>query len=131
MLMINGSVCTDKKAIKDHVITFYNDLFNGQTTRTDTDLPLVNEVISNLISEVDDNYLTCMSSSEDVKLVVFGMNALALGHDDFGSIFYQSCWNTVGQDVIKALRKIFRTEKISKSKFEFYGTYSKSSFGNI
>ena len=66
MLMINKSFCTIKEVIKDHIVNFYNELFNGQISCLDTDLHLVNEVIPKLISKVDNKSLTCMPLPEDI-----------------------------------------------------------------
>ena len=71
MLLINGEACTDKNTIKDHVVNFYTELFNGQTPCTTSDLRLINEVIPSLVSEEDNKVLTSIRTLEDIKAVVF------------------------------------------------------------
>ena len=44
----DGTTCTNRDIIREHVINFYSDLFGSQNTCSDSDLHLVDEVSTQL-----------------------------------------------------------------------------------
>lgn len=65
-------------------------------------------VISPMVTMEDNLMLTNLPSKEEVKNVVFSMNGSgALGPDGFGGFFYQTYWDTIQDDVLKAVLQFF------------------------
>lgn len=56
----------------------------------------------------DNASLELLPSEEEVRQVVFGMDGeSAAGPDGFTGLFFTSCWDIVGQDVVKAVQDFF------------------------
>lgn len=90
-MVVNGVLTSDRLAISDHVIAFYSRLFNF----TDGSLPalyfdLISSIVSSLVTQEDNTFLTFVPSSEDIKDAIFSMDASkAPGPNGFSSKFFQ------------------------------------------
>ena len=116
MLQINGSPCTDPHLIDNHLVEFFRNLFNGASSASERDFSIIPQVIPKLVDKYDNSLLTGMPSGDDIKATVFSMDSSsAPGPDGFGGVFYQSCWNIVGDNVISAVQEFFRTGSILKN----------------
>jgi hypothetical protein len=68
----------------------------------------VEDVIPNLISEETNRLLTMLPSSSKIHNAVFSMNSQsAPGPDGFGAYLFQTYWDIVKDDVIKAVLQFF------------------------
>ncbi|MCI29483.1 RNA-directed DNA polymerase (Reverse transcriptase), partial [Trifolium medium] len=98
VLRHGDDLLTDPDAIENHVVSYYNSIFN--TDNNCLDNGLVDKVIPNMLNEAMNDMLTKLPSLEEVKDVVFGMNSNgAPGPDGYGAYFFQNYWNIVGHDV--------------------------------
>lgn len=93
--------------IESHVLNFYENLFASPNTCIDNGL--IEEVISPEVSDSDNRILTSLPTWDEVKSIVFGMNANgAPGPDGFGGFFYQNYWDIVGHDVFNSVTPFFK-----------------------
>lgn len=93
--------------IEAHVLEFYTDLFASENNCIDNGI--VDQIISPLVTVEDNTMLTNLPSMEEVKNVVFSMNAnVAPGPDGFGGFFYQKYWEIIGEDVFNVALQFFK-----------------------
>ena len=116
MLNIDGQPCTNKGLIKDDVVNFFSDLFNGHSTANDLDFGIIPEVIPKLVTNEDNQLLVRAPSFKEIKQTVFSMNEHSTpGPDGSGGYFYKSFWDIIGQNVIEAVIEFFTTGKIFRN----------------
>ncbi|KAK1549712.1 hypothetical protein Q3G72_006607 [Acer saccharum] len=109
-LSINGVLSEDRLTIKDHIISYYSDLFCSDVSRVGRDLSIVDDVVPSLVTTVENAFLTSIPSAEDIQYAVFAMDAAsAPGPDGFSGRFYQRCWDVIGSDVVLAVQDFFIT----------------------
>ncbi|KAK2443571.1 hypothetical protein QL285_014660 [Trifolium repens] len=103
----NGEISLNRPDdVNAHIVNHFTSLFNSQ--HPDNDNGLVEEVIPNLITDGINSMLTRLPSSEEIKNVVFSLNKdSAPGPDGFGAIFFQTYWDIIKLDVIKAVLQFF------------------------
>ncbi|KAG5599043.1 hypothetical protein H5410_030413 [Solanum commersonii] len=93
-------VCFSKKQFSDGSIS--------------DDLSLLQHVLPHITS-TDHESINVMPNAEEVKRVVFELNAeSSCGPNGFSGCFYQSCWDIVGPDIIKVIHDIFRGSTLPK-----------------
>jgi len=64
-----------------------------------------------MVSVEENVVLTAMPLSDEIKNVVFAMNADgAPGPDGFGGFFYQQFWNIIAADLISSVQEFFYTD---------------------
>lgn len=84
-------------------IDFYSGLLSSEGTIYHESLL---DVILELLSEEDNNMLTTIPSSREVKSAVFSIDQdSSLGPDGFSHKFFVKCWDVVGEDVINAAKE--------------------------
>ncbi|KAK3193488.1 hypothetical protein Dsin_024798 [Dipteronia sinensis] len=77
------------------------------------DSSMVDDVIPNMMTVVENYFLIDIPSAEDIHDAIFAMDATsAPGLDGFFGKFYQHCWEIVGGDVVHAVQDFFRTRTI-------------------
>lgn len=92
--------------IAAHVVGFYQNLYSSSSTPRNLDE--VCSVIPSLVTNAENDWLTVIPSTEEIKNAVFAMDASsAPGPDGFPGCFYQSCWDIVGSDVVACVRQFF------------------------
>ncbi|GAU26607.1 hypothetical protein TSUD_102140 [Trifolium subterraneum] len=103
----NGdNLLTNADDISTHVVQHYTILFNSSTVLQDDGL--IEELIPNLISDDTNKMLSMLPSHIEIENVVFNLNKNgAPGPDGFGGIFFQTFWDLVKEDVIKAVLEFF------------------------
>jgi hypothetical protein len=103
----NGEISLNSPdEVNAHIVNHFTTLFNAQTDNNDNGM--VDEVIPNLITDRVNNMLTRLPTSEEIKLAVFSLNKdSAPGPDGFGAIFFQTFWDIIKLDMIKAILQFF------------------------
>ena len=88
-LKTGDSITEDIDIIRDHILSYYKDLFAGPTH----DLPNLDSFLELIPRLVNDDHNTCLTkipSYEEVRKTVFDMGPdSAPGLDGFGGIFNQ------------------------------------------
>lgn len=76
--------------------------------------------------------LTSIPTKEEIKTALFSINAKkAPGPDGFSASFFQSFWNTLGDDLAKEIQCFFREGKFPENQnktFDPERNYPKESF---
>ncbi|GAU48070.1 hypothetical protein TSUD_324930 [Trifolium subterraneum] len=74
---------------------------------------LADEVISRLINDDINAFITVLPSLQEIKFAVFALNTdSAPGPDGFGAFFFQHYWDIVKDDVAKAVLEFFSSSWI-------------------
>lgn len=88
-LCIDGLVSNDRLVIKDHAKNYFSSLFNDLVL----DNPCLEELVDIIlicVSANDNNILSALLLDEEIRGVVFGMDAQsALGSNGFLCLFFQ------------------------------------------
>ncbi|XP_024163822.1 uncharacterized protein LOC112170746 [Rosa chinensis] len=96
----------DPKEVSGHIIDYFRSLFTADYSVVDTGL--VDRTIPCLVSDLENNALIAMPSSDEIYQVMCSMDhSSAPGPDGFGGVFYSHCWSIVGQDVVSAVQSFF------------------------
>ncbi|XP_062011846.1 uncharacterized protein LOC133728442 [Rosa rugosa] len=107
-LRIGNDLVDDVNILRDHVVQHFTSAFSDDENIDDTGL--VENIIPSMVSDSENGSLLAIPSTEDVKGVVFSMNAdSALGSDGYTGHFFQACWDVVGLDVVRAVRSFFQS----------------------
>lgn len=108
-----GTWIEEEGDIATEAINFYNAQFMQE--RDATAFPLLRH-IPKLINEEDNASLCQLPTMEEVKNIVFSLNGdSASGPDGLTGRCYQSCWEVVGNDVVKMVKEFFRGNTLPKS----------------
>ncbi|WJX32857.1 hypothetical protein P8452_21136 [Trifolium repens] len=106
-IRIDDDIVTEPQQIADHIVHYYQNLFYSNNVVLQEN-NLVEDVIPNLISEETNRLLTMLPSSSEIHNAIFSMNSQsAPGPDGFGAYFFQTYWDIVKDDVIKAVLQFF------------------------
>jgi len=110
--LIDGEqVITNQSHISEHIVDYYKNLFC--TNFVLEEQLLAEEVIPNLITDEINNLMTMLPSHQEIKSAVFALNKeSAPGPDWFGAFFYQTYWDIIKEDVVKAVLEFFTTSMI-------------------
>ncbi|XP_026399241.1 uncharacterized protein LOC113295102 [Papaver somniferum] len=94
-----GNTISYDYQLRDHVVHYYEDKFNGPEFDCDPSL-FDYEHIS--ISKEESLSMDRIPTPEEIKQVVFDLGAdSAPGPDGFSVCFYRHCWDTIKEDLIK------------------------------
>ncbi|XP_026442625.1 uncharacterized protein LOC113342238 [Papaver somniferum] len=105
-----GTTISDYDQIRDHVVQYYEDKFNGQ--ELDYDFTLFDYEHPS-ISEVESLAMDRIPSPEEIKQIVFDLGAdSAPSPDGFSGCFYRHCWDIIQEDLIKAINFCWETGHI-------------------
>ncbi|XP_026428874.1 uncharacterized protein LOC113324799 [Papaver somniferum] len=87
--------------LRNHVVQFYEDKFNGQDPVIEGDLFYFEHAS---ISVEESNAMDMIPSPEEIKQAVFDLSAdSAPGPDGFSGCFYRHCWDIIHDDLSKAI----------------------------
>ncbi|KAJ6776827.1 REVERSE TRANSCRIPTASE ZINC-BINDING DOMAIN-CONTAINING PROTEIN-RELATED-RELATED [Salix koriyanagi] len=111
----DGSILNDAMEIKRSAVDYYSALL---TKDNDINVdPIANDwsFIPNIITEEDNTFLTNLPDRNEVRTVVFECDAnSAAGPDGFSGLFYQHCWDIIGEDLVEAVIDFFKGGAIPK-----------------
>ena len=106
----NGEWITNKADIKEFIVLKFQELFTEETTCFP---PELDELIAPSISTQENDLLCLIPSAEEIKDTLFGMqNLKAPSPDGLQVLFYKHYWSIVGNTVIKAVQKNFRSRHL-------------------
>ncbi|XP_026399700.1 uncharacterized protein LOC113295583 [Papaver somniferum] len=98
---MNGTCLTNYEQLRNHVVQFYEDKFNGQDPVIEGDLFDFEHAS---ISVEESNAMDMIPSPEEIKQAVFDLSAdSAPGPDGFSGCFYRHCWDIIHDDLTKAI----------------------------
>ena len=108
-ILHDGNVrITEPTEIEEHALTYFQNIFGGVNNCVDNGL--VAKVIPTLVSTEENATLISMPLFDEIKNVMFDMNADgAPGPDGFGGHFFQHFWDIVGVDVVSSVQEFFCT----------------------
>lgn len=86
-LVIDNDIVTDQKALENHIVSQYENLFNTRFIPQDNDL--IRDNILVLVNDQTNSMLTMVPIDEEIHRAVSNLSAdSAPGPDGFGGIFY-------------------------------------------
>ena len=107
VLKHQGNSIHDPVLLKEHIVNHFQELYTSQNQTLNHDL--VSKVIPQLVSPLDNDLLSSIPNSDEIKRAVFSLNPnSAPGPDGFPGSLYQKCWHIVGEDVCKAITIFFQ-----------------------
>ncbi|KAG5610553.1 hypothetical protein H5410_021834 [Solanum commersonii] len=99
----DGSWVGSESVIVENGVNFYTKQFTAGVNHSDLSLLMH---INHVISQKENDILTKLPDEDEIKRVVFELNAeSSYGPDGFSGCFYQNCWDTIDLDVIKLLTR--------------------------
>lgn len=107
--------------ITDEAIKCFQDQFTQK--EKGANFGLLN-YIPEIVTGEDNMILNAFPTMEQVGLAVFSLNESSTsGPDDFTGLFYQQCWDIIGEEVLKIVESFCEGNTLPKSI-----TYTKSVF---
>ncbi|XP_026455541.1 uncharacterized protein LOC113356584 [Papaver somniferum] len=104
------NVITDNVLLRDHVVSYYEDKFNGPEDIIEDTLFDYNH---ESISPEESLEMDAIPDAEEIKKVVWDLGAdSAPGPDGFSGCFYQQCWDVIQEDLIQAITYCWTVKKI-------------------
>ncbi|XP_071914053.1 uncharacterized protein [Coffea arabica] len=101
-----GTWLEDIQAIRGSAVEFVSSLFASEQHGWQP--PSVPFTVPQLSAE-DNGLLAALPEMEEVREVIFGMEAdSAPGPDGFGAGFYQGCWSIIKLDLLEAVKAFFQ-----------------------
>jgi hypothetical protein len=108
--MIEGNLTNNQAVISEHIVKYYQKLFEEQCQWR----PRVDGLVFDQILDHEAGWLEREFEEEEVRKVVMAMEGdKAPGPDDFSIAFFQVCWEVVKEDIMKIFREFH-----AKGKFE-------------
>jgi hypothetical protein len=98
---VAGTQFSEPEEVQMAFINYFSDLFTSNGTR---DMEAVLQNLENRVTEEMNCELLKPFVAEEIKMALFQMGPLkAPGPDGFLAGFYQTNWNTVGEDICHAI----------------------------
>ncbi|XP_026420077.1 uncharacterized protein LOC113316058 [Papaver somniferum] len=106
-----GNVITDNVLLRDHVVSYYEDKFNGPEDIIEDTLFDYNH---ESISPEESLEMDAILDAEEIRKVVWDLGAdSASGPDGFSGCFYRQCWDVIQEDLIQAITYCWTVKNIS------------------
>ncbi|XP_059066346.1 uncharacterized protein LOC131045374 [Cryptomeria japonica] len=107
-----GNILSEDGDISKEAVKFFKNLLSSENIDVSNS---ISSLIPSLVSPEDNTMLMSPFSIEEVRGAVFAMNPdKAPKPDGFTPLFFQKCWEFVGQDVLLALEEARRNRSILK-----------------
>ncbi|XP_026405153.1 uncharacterized protein LOC113300150 [Papaver somniferum] len=98
----NGTIITDQHQIAHFLEQYFEEKFKFKNVAF---VDGVFDVIPEVVTSDDNNMLEGIYSSQEIKDVVFSLNADSSPRPDgFPGFFYRFAWEIIGEDLIKAIQ---------------------------
>lgn len=96
-----------------HAVSYFSSIYSSQRSCVQTGL--IDRVIPQLVTGVENDTLVVVPSEEEVKLVVFAMNPYSTpGPDGFIGLFYHCCWPIICGDLMRVVVIFFEQGRIAQ-----------------
>lgn len=106
-LEVNRALTSDHEGISYTMLFYYKNSFANPSDGSGG-LDGFEDVIRSVVYLDENIALTIMPLVKEIKQVVFKMDPeSASSLDGFSGMFFQTCWDIVGEDVATAVRYIF------------------------
>lgn len=106
LLKKGDDILEDHDEIAQHVLHYFSSLYATPNTYQQNDL--INKVVPHSISQEDNDLLTKLPSSEEIKEAVFALNGDGAPRPDgFGVCFFQNFWDIISLDVYNSVNQFF------------------------
>ncbi|XP_026378443.1 uncharacterized protein LOC113272864 [Papaver somniferum] len=97
----SGATISDYDELRNYVVQFYEDKFNGQELEIDDDLFNFDHPTISMEDSID---MDGIPSPEEIKQAVFDLDSDGTpGPDGFSGCFYRHCWDIIQDDLIRAI----------------------------
>ncbi|XP_075080475.1 uncharacterized protein LOC107786790 [Nicotiana tabacum] len=108
-----GNWVEEEDQIATEVVKFYQEQFREDTIPTT--FHIIDHIPSMITMEQNEK-LNSNPTREEIKHAVFGLNGdTAGGPDGFTGLFYQSCWEIIGEDIVQMVLSFFCGQQLPKS----------------
>ena len=105
---------SEAQELEELAVNYFKKLYSLEDVDTDTQGLLVRRFVS--LTNHDYDSLNKTFSAEEVEKAVRGMGSFkAPGPDGFQPVFYQRCWETVGDAVVRFATQFFETGKLPEN----------------
>ncbi|KAF9623360.1 hypothetical protein IFM89_000849 [Coptis chinensis] len=105
-----GITMDSQEEIGEFLLRHYSEKF--KRVEHDIDWDLIH-TMPHIISEADNVALTALPTAQEIKAVVFLLNAdSSPGPGGFTGFFFHHCWDIVEYDVVRAIRYFFRRSSL-------------------
>ncbi|KAL0313709.1 UNVERIFIED_CONTAM: hypothetical protein Scaly_2907800, partial [Sesamum calycinum] len=109
-----GEVLTDKHAITEEFVSYFQTLLGGCSTRI-IDLSFLRTELKHTLTLEEASFLIRPVTREEIKEAIFDIDEeSAPGPDGYTSAFFRTAWPVVGQAISEAICEFFRTGQLLK-----------------
>lgn len=106
-----GNVYKGDSEVGRQAESFFQQIYQSQDCNEDQSI--FQNIIPTVTQEMNAWFLSVVTPTE-IKTAIFSIGAdRAPGPDGLTARFYQSCWDIIGNDVIKEVTNFFRTSRMS------------------
>lgn len=103
--MEDGKVVNTNNTISEEVVNFFRSQFLEDNMNQDFSMLAC---IPKLITGEDNTMFMGLPTQEEVRRVVLALNGdSAAGSDGFSGLFFQKCWEIVGDDLTMVVKSFF------------------------
>jgi hypothetical protein len=111
-LMIEGNLSNNQVEISEHIVKYYQKLFEEQCQWR----LRVDDIVFDQILDHEAGWLEREFEEEEVRKVVMALEGdKAPGPDGFSIAFFQVCWEVVKEDIMKIFREFHAEDKFEVS----------------
>ncbi|XP_048134251.1 uncharacterized protein LOC115752843 [Rhodamnia argentea] len=104
----NGSVITEPGLVRGHIISHFEDLFNGNDPPTRPDVLENRSILANTLDDQQVRFLSRQVTEAEIRNTMFSLaKGKAPGPDGYNVDFFKSSWEIVGPSVVEAIKDFF------------------------
>ncbi|XP_060211804.1 uncharacterized protein LOC132639369 [Lycium barbarum] len=101
----NGVWLEEREEVVNEAISFFQDQFAKEPDPSNFGIL---DHVPRMVTEEQNDRITVLPNKEEVKEIVFKLNGeSAAGPDGFTGLFYQFCWDIIGEDVTNMVKSFF------------------------
>lgn len=117
----NGQPVYREEQIARVITKYFQNLFTGTPGERKE---IVEAALLPRVSAEENERLTTLQNSEEIKAAVFSIHAdKAPGRDGFSAGFFHSNWEPIGEDIVKEIQGFFETGKLPPKINETFPAY--------
>ena len=104
-----GQWLEDENEIAQEALRFFQEQFQQQPENRESSRFDILQHVPSMITSGQNEELVASPTKEEVKLAVFGLSSTSAGGPDgFTGLFFQTCWNIVGDDLFNMVWDFLR-----------------------